>query len=79
LFNLLGVCLCELKDFLNAEKALEEACKMEAGNEEFQFNLLLCLSKKGNTERAKAMYTAMGRSCNNQTVRDKLLTLRNSL
>jgi Flp pilus assembly protein TadD len=23
LFNLLGVCLCELKDFLNAEKALE--------------------------------------------------------
>lgn len=30
IFNLLGVCLMELSDFSNAEKALDEAIKMNS-------------------------------------------------
>jgi len=73
LYNLLGICLIELSDYGNAEKAFEGALKMNPNFDEAQFNQIKCVCKQGNKERAQSLYKEVNRSCTNEQLKDRLL------
>ena len=79
LYNLLGICLIELSDFGNADKAFEEALKMDSNYDEARFNQIKCVYKQGNKQRAQNLYHEMNRSSSNEQLKDRLLEIKESL
>jgi Tfp pilus assembly protein PilF len=79
LFNLLGICLIELNDHSNADKAFESSLKMNRNFSEAAFNQVLCAQKQGNIARAKMLFGELERSCSDEGVKDRLLNLKPQL
>jgi Flp pilus assembly protein TadD len=76
IFNLLGVCLIELHDFSNSEKSFQEAIKMSSTFYEARFNLILCVLRQGNKEKAKKLFDELEREGGDDDLKDRLLNMK---